>query len=103
MRNGLCRQAPEEPRGLHGGRSILRYSHPSESSGPSDADRDLRNPKYRPLGKVVAEKGFTTDTNGVAALSFKLAAGAYRVVLEAGPLRQAGQGKLRFRGSAGGR
>jgi len=31
---------------------------------------------------VVAEKGFTTDTNGVAKLSFKLAAGAYRAVLE---------------------
>jgi len=30
----------------------------------------------------VAEKGFTTDTNGVAKLSFKLAAGAYRAVLE---------------------
>ena len=31
---------------------------------------------------MVAEKGFTTDTNGVAKLSFKLAAGAYRAVLE---------------------
>ena len=40
------------------------------------------DPNNWPLGKVVAEKGFTTDTNGVAKLSFKLAAGAYRAVLE---------------------
>jgi hypothetical protein len=44
--------------------------------------KDLSNPNNWPLGKVVAEKGFTTDTNGVAKLSFKLAAGAYRAVLE---------------------
>ena len=44
--------------------------------------QDLSNPNNWPLGKVVAEKGFTTDTNGSAKLSFKLAAGAYRAVLE---------------------
>jgi hypothetical protein len=44
--------------------------------------KDPSNPNNWPLGKVVAEKGFTTDTNGVAKLSFKLAAGAYRAVLD---------------------
>lgn len=76
-------QAPERAqRAPMAGAQYWRYSHPSESSGPSDADRDLSNPNNWPLGKVVAEKGFTTDTNGVATLSFKLAAGAYRAVLE---------------------
>ena len=51
-------------------------------AGESEPDKDLSNPNNWPLGKVVAEKGFTTDTNGVAKLSFKLAAGAYRAVLE---------------------
>ena len=55
--------------------------------GGVDADegepgKDLSNPNNWPLGKVVAEKGVTTGTNGVAKVSFKLAAGAYRVVLE---------------------
>jgi uncharacterized protein YfaS (alpha-2-macroglobulin family) len=44
--------------------------------------KDLSNPNNWPPGKVVMEKGFTTDTNGAAILPFKLAAGAYRAVLE---------------------
>jgi hypothetical protein len=44
--------------------------------------KDLSNPNNWPLGKVVAEKGFTTGTNGVTKLAFTLAAGAYRAVLE---------------------
>jgi uncharacterized protein YfaS (alpha-2-macroglobulin family) len=44
--------------------------------------KDLSNPNNWPLDKVIAEKGFTTGTNGEAKLSFKLAAGAYRAVLE---------------------
>ncbi len=55
---------------------------PSYASDLSDTSPDLSNPNNWPLGKVVAEKGFTTDTNGVATLSFKLVAGAYRAVLE---------------------
>ena len=47
-----------------------------------DAGKDLSSLNNWPLGKVVMEKGFTTDTNGVAKLPFKLAAGAYRAVLE---------------------
>jgi hypothetical protein len=38
--------------------------------------RTLSNPNNWPLGKVVAETGFTTDTNGSAKLSFKLPCGA---------------------------
>ncbi len=50
--------------------------------GEGEPAKDLSNPNNWPLGKVVAERGFTTDTNGMAKLSFKLAAGAYRAVLE---------------------
>jgi hypothetical protein len=50
--------------------------------GEGEQGKDLSNPSNWPLGKVVAENGFTTDTNGVAKLTFKLAAGAYRAVLE---------------------
>jgi hypothetical protein len=43
--------------------------------------KDLSNPNNWPLGKVVDEKPFTTDTNGVAKLSAKLPVGAYRAML----------------------
>jgi hypothetical protein len=59
-----------------------RPPHLSDQSDSSEPAPDLSNPNNWPLGKVVAEKGFTTDTNGVAKLSFKLPAGAYRAVLE---------------------
>ena len=42
----------------------------------------MSDPNNWPLGKVAAERAFTTDTNGAAKLSFTLAAGEYRVVLE---------------------
>jgi hypothetical protein len=61
------------------------YSAPSYTSDESDLSNippDLSNPNNWPLGKLVAEKGFTTGTNGLVKLSFKLAAGAYRAVLE---------------------
>jgi hypothetical protein len=48
----------------------------------SEATNDLSNPNNWPLGKVVAERGFTTDTNGAAKLSFKLGLGEYRAILE---------------------
>jgi len=51
--------------------------------GPTDSGtNDLSNPNFWPLGKVVVEKGFTTDTNGAAKLAFTLPAGAFRAVLE---------------------
>jgi hypothetical protein len=43
---------------------------------------DLSNPNNWALGKVVAEKGFTSDTNGIAKLAFKLSTGAYRAIVE---------------------
>ena len=45
-------------------------------------DDDQSDANKWPLGKVVAEKGFTTSTNGTAELAFTLKAGAYRAVLE---------------------
>ncbi|HWQ93656.1 MAG TPA: MG2 domain-containing protein, partial [Clostridia bacterium] len=45
-------------------------------------DEDLSSMNKWPLGKIVAEKGFTTDTNGTANLSFPLPGGAYRAVIE---------------------
>lgn len=43
---------------------------------------DLSDPAHWPPGAVVAEQAFTTDTNGVAVVEFRLPAGAYRAVLE---------------------
>ena len=75
-------QAPESVhRQPHG--PAARVTGPTCPTRPTSPTRpDLSTPNNWPLGKVVAEKGFTTDTNGVAKLSFKLAAGAYRAVLE---------------------
>ncbi|MBK9137342.1 MAG: hypothetical protein IPM17_01005 [Verrucomicrobia bacterium] len=54
---------------------------------PRDGSSDetvanLADPNDWPLGAVVFETGFTTDTNGVATVSRLLPAGAYRVVVE---------------------
>ncbi|MEI8044205.1 MAG: MG2 domain-containing protein, partial [Verrucomicrobiota bacterium] len=56
--------------------------HAADQPDSADGTPDLSTPNNWPLGKVVAEKGFTTGTNGTARLSFKLGAGAYRAVLE---------------------
>ncbi len=53
-----------------------------DAGGDQDGAKDLSSPNNWPLGKVIAEAGFTSDTNGHAALSFKLKAGAYRAILE---------------------
>ncbi len=45
-------------------------------------DTDLSNPNNWALGKMVAEKGFTSDTNGVADFKFELPAGMYRATVE---------------------
>jgi uncharacterized protein YfaS (alpha-2-macroglobulin family) len=45
-------------------------------------DADLSNPNNWDLGEVAVERGFTTDTNGTAKLSFTLAEGAYRAMVE---------------------
>ena len=52
----------------------------NDENGKPDAD--LSNPNNWELGEVADERGFTTDTNGTAKLSFTLAEGAYRVMLE---------------------
>ena len=78
-------QAPDQVHRppLAGLRAVaLRRESGGGDAGEGEPGKDLSNPNNWPLGKVVAEKGFTTDTNGVAKLSFKLAAGAYRAVLE---------------------
>ncbi|MEY4387337.1 MAG: hypothetical protein RLY20_2620 [Verrucomicrobiota bacterium] len=46
------------------------------------ADADQSSPNNWELADVAEERGFTTGTNGMTKLSFKLAAGAYRVMLE---------------------
>ncbi|SPE59647.1 conserved hypothetical protein [Verrucomicrobia bacterium] len=57
-----------------------RFGRPVEDTGAGETD--LSNPNNWPLGKVVAEQGFTSDTNGLAKLAFKLGAGVYRALLE---------------------
>jgi hypothetical protein len=72
LRAPLPNQEPGRYRGEVGG----------ASAGEGEPAGNLSNPNNWPLAKVVAEKGFTTGTNGAAKLSFKLAAGAYWAVLE---------------------
>ncbi len=45
-------------------------------------DDDMSSTDKWPLGNVISEQGFTTDTNGVGKVTFTLPAGAYRAVLE---------------------
>jgi uncharacterized protein YfaS (alpha-2-macroglobulin family) len=45
-------------------------------------DSDLSDPDNWELGDVASEHNFNADTNGVANLSFPLAAGAYRAMVE---------------------
>ena len=60
-----------------------RFRTRGGTAGEEDAaEPDLSDPNNWPLGAVVAERGFTTDTNGLAKLDFQLPAGVYRVVLE---------------------
>ncbi len=57
------------------------YYPPQSGNGGGD-EADLANPNNWPLGKVAAERAFSTDTNGAAKLSFALGAGEYRAMLE---------------------
>ncbi len=59
---------------------FLGFSSAVQPDG--EAEQDLSNPNNWPLGKVMDEVGFTTDTNGSATLSFKLPSGAYRAIVE---------------------
>src|SRR6266480_3461497 len=56
-----------------------RYGLGDEAAG---AKADLSNPNHWPLGKVVVERGFTTDAKGESMMSFKLGVGVYRAMLQ---------------------
>ncbi len=56
--------------------------HRAQIGNDSENENDLANPNTWPLGRVAAERAFTTGTNGAAKLSFTLGGGAYRAVLE---------------------
>jgi uncharacterized protein YfaS (alpha-2-macroglobulin family) len=58
------------------------YRSRYDTSPPSEEGTDLSNPNNWPLGTVVFQQGFTTDTNGSTKVSAKLPVGAYRAVLE---------------------
>ncbi len=60
-------------------RAILMPEDQDEDGTP---DKDESNPNTWPLDKVVFERGFTSDTNGVARLNLKLKEGPYRVLIE---------------------
>ncbi len=61
---------------------LMGQPHRPYQSDQSDQSDNLSDPNNWPLGKVVTERGFTTDTNGAAKLSFTLPVGAFRAVLE---------------------
>ncbi len=54
----------------------------SGADGKKQPLPDPSNPTSWPLGEMVAERGFTTDTEGNASYPLKLAAGLYRAKLE---------------------
>jgi uncharacterized protein YfaS (alpha-2-macroglobulin family) len=62
--------------------SVYYYYWRNGMGSDTGDKKDLSDPNNWPQGKVAAERDFTTDTNGVAKLSFALGAGAYRAVLE---------------------
>ena len=77
-------QAPAKPQPASMLGYVPNFAPRSIAGQPSEENPapDLSNPNNWPLGKIVAETGFTTDTNGSAKLSFKLPVGAYRAVIE---------------------
>ncbi|HLH52979.1 MAG TPA: alpha-2-macroglobulin family protein [Verrucomicrobiae bacterium] len=76
-------QAPAraQPAPLNG--SVLFFGRDLSGQVTGDEpNQDLSNPNNWSLGRVVAETGFTTDTNGQARVSFKLGVGAFRAIVE---------------------
>jgi uncharacterized protein YfaS (alpha-2-macroglobulin family) len=83
-----------EPQTAEGSVKIYRLKQPetvhrpylgeisSYRPGPTPEAPDLSDPNWWELGDVVEEKGFTTDTNGMAKFSSKLGTGVYRAMLE---------------------
>ncbi len=61
---------------------LFNRPRPLPSDATEAAEPDLSDPRQWPLGTVVQENGFTTDPEGKTSLSFTMAAGEYRAVLE---------------------
>ena len=68
---------------LSGG-AIAPYGRfPAPSAGAADQPAENQSdPNHWPLGKALAETGFTTGTNGAVKVSFKLPSGEYRAMIE---------------------
>jgi uncharacterized protein YfaS (alpha-2-macroglobulin family) len=78
-------QAPDKPQPaqLQPGQFTRLNKRSRTGTTPDDkTNEDLSNPNNWPQDKIVAETGFTTDTNGAAKLSFKLSVGVYRAIIE---------------------
>lgn len=75
-------QAAEGVARVHRLQSPARVLRAAIGAEDYNGDGDSSNPESWELAGVVEEHGFTTDTNGVAKISFTLPAGAYRVTLE---------------------
>jgi uncharacterized protein YfaS (alpha-2-macroglobulin family) len=81
-----------EPQAAEGTVKVYRLNLPAKVvrapigvenyNGDGKTEVDMSNPNNWEPGEVAIERGFTTDTNGATKLSFTLAEGAYRVVLE---------------------
>src|SRR2546430_2621824 len=83
-----------EPQVAEGSVKIYRLKQPDKARrpylgeisdyrpGPTPENPDLSDPNWWDLGEVVEERGFNTDTNGVAKVSVKLGVGVYRAMLE---------------------
>jgi uncharacterized protein YfaS (alpha-2-macroglobulin family) len=86
------RSLDAEPQVAEGSLKIYALEQPAVIHrlpiGGEDEDRDgvldgdLSQPSRWALGKLVAEKGFTTDTNGHSQVEFTLPEGVYRAVVE---------------------
>jgi len=68
---------PAMPWGFRG-----RYPMPGPENADADQPSNEADPNNWPLGQVAAQQAFATGTNGTARLTFKLAAGAYRAIIE---------------------
>ncbi len=85
----------DEPQAAEGVLKVYRLKAPAQVQRPplrpnyrpwvmvtETGDTNMSDPNQWELGEVAVERGFTTDANGVVELSFPLATGAYRALLE---------------------
>lgn len=59
-----------------------RYPRPMARGAKADESGDLSKPENWPLGAMIAEKPFSTPTNGQQKLEFALPAGPFRAVIQ---------------------